>query len=119
MPVRVSPLTVPVPDTLVTVPVPLCATHTDPSYTLSASIVVLKYTAPAIRAPPWLLVEGSEALAPKYLWSKSSNKSSVSEALEAASDALVAAEDALEAACDALVDALDALEAALVSLVAA
>ena len=112
VPVSVSPLTVPVPETLVTVPVPLWAVHADPSYTLSASIVVLKYAAPAIRGPPWLLVEGSEALAPKYLSSKSSNKSAVSEALEAAAVALEAALVALEAALVALEAALVALELA-------
>jgi hypothetical protein len=117
---------VPVPETLVTVPVPLWITHTDPSYTLSESIVVLKYAAPAIRGPPWLLVEGSEALAPKYLSSKSSNKSAVSEALEAAAVALEAALVALEAALVALElaaeaddSAVDALELAETAAVAA
>ena len=44
----------------------------EPVYTLRALSVVFQYNAPVIRPSPSLSTDGSEALSPRYLSSKSS-----------------------------------------------
>ena len=53
VPVRVIPLTVPVPATLVTLPDEVKTSQDDPLYILLLLIVVLKYQSPTVTASPF------------------------------------------------------------------
>ena len=61
VPVRVRPLTVPVPVTLVTLPSAVRTSQPDPLYILLLLIVVLKYQSPTVTGSPFKSTVGSLA----------------------------------------------------------